>query len=170
MPAGGDIVNVADVNAAQAGSNLRPVCRLTQVAAGTNLVDSTNTAISFDGEDLDTHGFHSPSVNPTRITPTVAGVYRFYGTVMVPGAVDYLTLGACIAKNGTNQAVFTRIQPGATSAQRSVSATDTVLTMNGTTDYCELIGYQDNTANTAKVTSFSASSFTCTFGCEYVRQ
>lgn len=169
MPAGGDIINVADINAAQAGSNLRPAVRLTQVAAGTTLNDSTNTAISFDGEDIDTHGFHSPSVNPTRITPTVAGVYRFYGTIMLPGAVDYLTLGACIAKNTVNQAVFTRIQPGATSAQRSVSVSDVVLTMNGTTDYCELIGFQDNTANTAKVTSFGATSFTCSFGCEYVR-
>lgn len=169
MPAGGDIINVADIVSAQAASNLKPVVRLTQSAAGTNLVDSTNTVLSWDNEDIDTHGFHSPTTNPSRITPNRAGIYKFYGTLFLPGAADYVTVGLVVAKNGVNQAPFIRTQPGTTAAQRSFSVSDVYLTMNGTTDYAELIGYQDNTANTAKVTPFGASSFTSVFGCEFVR-
>lgn len=153
MVASGDPVYASDVNLASA--------RLFQNSAGTSLTDNTNTAITFDSESWDTDGMHSTSVNTSRVTITSsagAGIYVCRGTVHLPGRSDYTTIGACIAKNGTNLAPFERWGPNTASVARTVTVECRVQLVVG--DYVELIGFQDNTANVAVTTAFGASSFT----------
>lgn len=70
-----------------------PMLRMRQVTAQ-NLPNGTWTAITWDKEDIDTHGFHSTAVNPTRITPTVPGWYRgYYGVSFKPQSTSADTTG-----------------------------------------------------------------------------
>jgi hypothetical protein len=141
------------------------MCRLLQVSTATVLADNTNVALSWDTEDYDDYGMHSPSVNPTRITilsGTGDGKYLFKGSVLFPARADYITIGAVIAKNGGNQPSWERVGPNVSSAQRTVSVMATLPMVVG--DYCELIGLQDNTANAAATTPIG-SSFESSFEC-----
>jgi hypothetical protein len=136
-----------------------------QVSAGTNITDAITTVLAFDTEEYDDLAMHSPSVNPSRITITTAagdGRYYFKGTLFVPARSDYLTIGCVIAKNGANQPPWTREQPGANSAQRTVSTSLIIPMVVG--DYCEFNGFQDNTAN-ATVATPAGSSFESVFEC-----
>ena len=56
-------------------SSGRPFCR---VHKGSHqlMAHATNTAVSWDANDLDPTGCHSTSVNPSRFTAPVAGWYR----------------------------------------------------------------------------------------------
>lgn len=153
-------VNVGDdILAATLNRLLKPaMCRLTQGSAGTALTDSVNTPISFDTEDYDDFGMHSPSVNPTRITITAAagdGKYEFKGTLALPSRADYLTIGCAIAKNGVAQAPWERSGPNVTANQRTCATTATLTMVVG--DYVELLGLQDNTGNAALTTPFGGA-------------
>lgn len=147
-----------------------PMCKVYQGSAGTSIPDNANTVLSWDSEEYDDLGMHSTSVNPTRITIVSAagdGKYKFTGSLFVPSRSDYATIGVVIAKNGVNQAPFIRVGPNATSAQRSVMTTTTIAMVVG--DYCEVFGYQDNTANLSVTTSFG-SSFQPVFECVKVSE
>jgi hypothetical protein len=156
MVAAGGIVYAADINNGDAWSLTKPLCRLVQSVAQ-SLTNNVAAALSFTTEDIDTHGFHDNVTNNTRITPSVAGYYRITGTLMIVGAADYTLLQAGIAKNGvsTNAAPHGRVQPGTTSAARSVTGS-AIMSANGTTDYFEVIALQTNTAAAAKLTNVSS--------------
>jgi len=163
---GGDIIYAVDINAIYEASVDRPACILQQTVSQ-SIPDNTTTAITFTTETLDTHGFHSTSSNTTRITPTVAGWYRFHGVVWAPSLGTYATVVAGISKNGTTQTSPERHATPPTSG----SFTDTVggtYSANGTTDYFELTMLQDNTANSAQNTLVSGSN-ACYFECVFER-
>lgn len=164
MPAGGDLVDVADIAAAQAASNLKPACRLLQVGAGTSLTHNANTPLLWDTEDYDYGGLHVAGT--ANIVLTRSGVWSFDLTVMLPARSDYITIGACIAKGGTNQAPFARWGPNATSAQRSVSTHASLLCAAG--DVITGIGFHANTAAVA-VTTSAGSSFSSAFEARFER-
>lgn len=144
----------------------RPLCKLVQQVAQ-SLANSTDTAITFGtgSEDFDTHGFHSESTNNTRITPNVAGYYEFYGTVFVASS-NASSLIATIAKNGTVVPPRTRLKPDAAAALTASAPVKVILSMNGTTDYCELFGQQ---TTAGALNTNVGGSFASVFGCIFLR-
>jgi hypothetical protein len=111
-----------------------------------SLTSSANTAITLDGESLDTYGGHSTSTNNSRYTAQVPGYYLVYGVVVF--ATNATGWRACtIAKNGSASAV-----PGAfgiyqtTSSALALSAAPAlgIIQMNGTTDYVEIYADQNS--------------------------
>ena len=148
----------------------RPLVRL--VATSTqNISDNTGTTIQFGTAStvIDTHGFHSETVNNTRVTPTIAGYYRAWGTIAHGSRTDYATIQSSIRLNGVDQIGNTRLAPNSTSdSARSGSAEPITVLCNGTTDYIELGTIQNNTANVTQATTASGS--TCSyFEVEFVR-
>lgn len=147
----------------------KPLVKLVQTASQ-NVTDNTDTAIQFPAADIiDTHGFHDPSVNNTRIIPNVPGYYRFYGVLYISGLTTFASRACWFRKNGAGIGV----SPGCRKANlvNSINISheiETVIDLNGTTDYVEFIGYQDNTAS-ATVTTQVASQFATTVMCELIR-
>lgn len=126
----------------------KPIVRLVQMATQ-SLSDNTNTSITFGTGStiIDTHDMHSESSNNTRVTPTVAGVYEARGALYMNTRSDYASLQAAISLNGAPQPSNSRHGPNDTSSSRSIHVAPILLECNGSTDYIELIGAQDNTAN-----------------------
>lgn len=165
--AAGQIATETDIQAILNASSEKPVVKLIQTVAQTMTDNAADAALTFTtgSTDIDTHSFHSESSNTSRITPSIAGIYRFRGTMVLAAITTAVTIGAVIAKNGTAQAPRARIGPNSTASQRTVSV-ETILSMNGTTDYAEILGFQDSAGNVATTVG---SSFTSTFECEYLR-
>jgi hypothetical protein len=164
VPVGGAVVDVGDIAAAQAASNLRPACRLLQVGAGTSCADNTNTTLTWDTEDYDYGGLHA--AGSANVVITRAGIWEFRLKVFFPAAADYLTIGCVVAKNGANQPPWDRLGPNNTSAQRTTGTTTEFLCAVG--DIITAVGLQDNSAGTARTTVFG-SSFECVFEAKFIR-
>ncbi len=155
--------NIADILALVQASSGKPLVRLVQAVAQ-SIADNTVTALTFSTEDLDTHGFHSTSSNTSRITPTVAGYYRLHGVYLTTYPSSLATMGAAIGKNGSAQAPWARGNPNLGGSR--TSEVTAILSANGSTDYFELLAYQDSagSANTAVGGAFSS-----VFECEFLR-
>lgn len=136
----------------------KPIGRLIQQAVQ-SLPDATYTAITFGtGSTVyDTNNFHSESSNTSRITPTIAGYYRFSGWVFVGPQTTPVSIVAEFRQNGTTALAGDSRDAGSTLAVGRY-ATATVL-LNGTTDYIELVGNQDSSGavNTNVSSQFSSS-------------
>jgi hypothetical protein len=171
---GGNNVLAADVNALEADSSLKPVCRVVQSVAQTSIPHDTATPVTFTtevaGTDIDTHNFHSTSSNTSRITPTVAGIYRFSGTVYFVNRTDWMLLLCYVRLNGSTQVPpAARVAVNGSSNFSTAIATGEVhLAMNGTTDYVELIMQARNTAASTFSTS-AGGAFSSVLSCEFVR-
>jgi hypothetical protein len=158
MPAAGDEIVAADITELEDYTTGKPIGRMQQTVAQ-SIPDNTQTALTFTTEDIDTHNFHDTGVNNSRITPTVAGYYRFdycfyIGLMTTPVGADVM-----IRKNGSvvNFPSGDRIV-GSASLELSMSGW-TYLLMNGTTDYVEVMGYQNsagavNTSVSGRLASF----------------
>lgn len=136
----------------------RPIVRLIATATQ-SLTDNTSTAIQFGTGStiIDTHGYHSEVTTNTRVTPQIAGYYECNGVVANGARTDYASIQTVIRFNGTDQPGNQRQGPNATSSPRSAGAQGTFL-MNGSTDFLELGGLQDNVANAAQATTASGST------------
>jgi|SRR6185503_12412439 hypothetical protein len=145
--------------------------RLVQQAAQ-SLTDNTDTALTFGAgsDDVDTAGWHDEVTNNTRITPTVAGYYLATGLLVVPAAADYVNLQVYIRKNGaTILPSISRQGPNATSSSRSIQVTCDAILLNGSTDYLEAVGNQDNTASASRNTPSTGGSSSCLFTVQFIR-
>lgn len=120
----------------------KPHGRIRQGGAGvqTGLASGATVAITFTSADeIDTGNFHDPAgANPSRVTPTVAGLYLVKGGVSIAGQTDFTQVQAAIAKNGAAFAPAERITPSAT-ANTLVLTTHATIQCNGTTDYFEIV-------------------------------
>lgn len=128
-------------------------------------VANNGAVLTWDNENAgaaatDPEGFHSTSSNTSRITPTIAGWYRFSGTIHWSANATGRR-GTGVRYNGSTifyGMIIPASSVGTTSTMVSIS-----LFANGTTDYFELFGYQDsggslNTADTTS-TNFQAAMF-----------
>jgi hypothetical protein len=171
MPAAGEPVFISDIARMLAASSERPICRCLATSTQ-NIPDATLTPLAFGAEDFDTHGFHDPVTNNSRITPTVAGYYRFAGTYFNGPRTDFVTVDASFRKNGaTSMAPADRrtFSTAATQVSQAMSCSATaIIYCNGTTDYVELMAFQDNAAGVANTTNQSAR-FSSVFECEFIR-
>lgn len=125
-----------------------PVVRLVQQATQ-NFADNVTQAVTFGAgsDDIDTNNFHDEVTNNNRITPTVAGIYEVHGVTCFGGRSDYRILDAWIRKNGvTSLAPAGRRNLGAqVSATNQTPESTCLVSMNGTTDYIEMLAVQTNT-------------------------
>lgn len=159
----------ADVDAIAGNTSGRPLVRLVQQVAQ-SLPHNTDTEILFasGSEEIDTHNFHSTASNTSRITPTKAGHYRFTGTVIIPANTTLILLVATIAKNGTPVAPRVRQKASTNSNSAGSTQVSAIQACNGSGDYFELLGLQQNTGSTALNTS-AGLSFSSVFEAEYLR-
>lgn len=139
----GGIVQSVDITAVTALTTARPLVRLIQQASQ-SFAASTSAALTFGSgsEDIDTHNFHDPSSNTSRITPTVAGYYRVSATLwLTTSTINNVNFQVFVAKNGSIIPPGYRLNFTGGSAVRSVSCSS-IVSANGTTDYFEAIGQQ----------------------------
>ena len=105
----------------------------------TGLTDNVYTKAQCDTEILDTDGYYDNATN-YRFTPLVAGKYYVYGQVTGDtGNSNLVAFDSALYKNGSllqNSYSISANNYAATQAQSIQSIVD----MNGTTDYLELFG------------------------------
>jgi hypothetical protein len=154
-----------------------PVGRLVATSAQT-LTDNTQVAIAFGSgsEDRDTDNFHSTTVNNSRVTPTIAGIYRVYGTLFVSSLVNGVTVDVNVRMNGSsNLAPGSRIggaaghgvAAGAFSTANAFSLDVTAqVECNGSTDYFELVARQNSASDDD---SNQSSQFSSVLEWEFLR-
>lgn len=158
--AAGDAILASTINDLIGYGPNRPTGRL--IASGTQSIpDAVQTAITFTTEDLDSSNFHSTSSNTSRVTPAKAGWYRVRGTYFTGAAATYVTVDVSIAKNGVSVAPAERrtFSTTATQVSNATSAQcEAMVSVNGTTDYFELMAFQDSDAakNTNQSSRFSS--------------
>lgn len=164
MVAAGDPVSSSDVTGTEDYTIRKPIVRLIAQATQ-SLTNNTTTALTYGAgsEDIDTHGYHDTSTNPTRVTPLIAGYYRVtVNTAMAAPTTAYSQVAAAIAKNGTRAAPQAIVRPDVASIAGASAQTTQIVLMNGTTDYLEHMASQINGAATAQSTTASAG-FQSTF-------
>ncbi len=138
-----------------------PVCKLVQQVAQ-NLTSATDTPLTFGSgsTSIDPDAMHSETVNNTRITPTVSGIYEVSATAIAiaPGAaITYTLLVASIYFNGAATACRKRTAgPAAANTSASVDVY-TRLEFNGSTDYVELNFAQTASTPATKTTNVGGS-------------
>lgn len=89
------------------------------------------TKVTFNNEDVDTHG----AVAASTFTPPVAGPYTFNAQIVLENAVDAESWTVAIYKNGAAIASIPRVASGTGTQTYDVSATAEA---NGSTDYFEV--------------------------------
>ncbi len=125
----------------------RPLCIMRQSVAQAITTGSWQ-AITFDTEDVDRDAAHSPSTNPGRFTAKTPGYYSMsYAVAIEANNVGWR--GARIQLNATESSttVLARSSMNAANPYDSALSGAGIIYMNGTTDYAQVIVYQDSTAN-----------------------
>jgi hypothetical protein len=136
----GSVLTAAELN------QFNNVTWVFQASLGISKASGSEETISFTSptRSLDVSSWHSTSVNPERITPTIAGYY------LVFGMVGWLTFG------GTEGDVYTILRKNANQAGLTCCRGDfvphlhctTIVELNGTTDYVTIGGWQDSGTRT----------------------
>lgn len=160
MVAAGDEITASDITSLEDLTINGPIGRLIQTVAQTGIASNTATAATFTTEDIDSHNFHDTGSNTSRVTPTIAGVYRVNGSISLAGATDYTILQALIRKNGSTSLPPAYRSTGvSTSAQSLVFGTTALVDCNGSTDYFEVVLIVSKTAGT--ISTVISSQFAC---------
>lgn len=137
------------------------IVRLAQASAQ-SIPDATATALTFAGtDDIDVYGFHDPTTNNTRITPNIPGTYFFFGAYYTDSATTGADIDCSIRKNGG-----TVLPTGSRAALPSTLVVSqdaqAVFDMNGSTDYVELMAFQNSSgAVNSRVNARFTSHFSC---------
>jgi hypothetical protein len=113
-----------------------------QQAVAQSIPDATLTALTWTTEDIDTDGQHDTGANTARITPNVAGYYRFDYLYYTAAMTTPANMDVSLRKNGSGTIASGNRSAGATVAS-SLSGW-TLIEMNGTTDYVEVLAFQDS--------------------------
>jgi len=122
----GQILTAAELNAGL------PTCVLTN--GSLTLSDGVSTSIAFTSEVTDPYGWHSTSVNTSRITPNIAGTYLV--TMLLNNVSATTRALANLHKNGASLSAPLII----TDTNGTIDDFTTVgfVTANGTTDFFEM--------------------------------
>jgi hypothetical protein len=105
-----------------------------------SIANNVATKVAFNSEAFDTND-NFDSVTNHRFTPTVEGVYSLFFQCRFNNATDQSTAWASIYKNGAALVHDIMVQSGTTATQ--TSRAQTLVYMNGTTDYVEFYVLQD---------------------------
>lgn len=104
--------------------------------AATSVANATWTKIAFNTEEFDTNSNYDTSTS--RFTPTVAGYYQVNATLGFGG----MTSGGAFLSIYKNGSSFKYGNLYTASAVGILSTVNTLVYLNGTTDYLEIYGYQ----------------------------
>lgn len=131
---------------------------------GTALTSATTWyAVAFDVELFNVGSMHSTSVNTSRVTAAVAGMYLCTGTVSVvslPSSTAVGFLRAGIAKNGGNPDNYTSAyKVGATTLNTTWGASNTRLVSLAVGDYVELKAMNSDAGQTTSIASGTKATF-----------
>ncbi len=159
--ASGDTTNIVGTlqnNGAAVGGTNTPAFEA-YLSSNQTFSDASYTKVNFNTEIYDTNNNYDNSTN-YRFTPTVAGKYLVYSTlVMFAGGSTYA--GLAIYKNGSLYKESDADYDNGTEA-RNVISTSTAIDFNGSSDYVEIFGYLDITSGTP---TFGGSQYKpCSFG------
>lgn len=123
-----------------------------------NLVDNTDTTLTFDTEVFDTDSMYSAG-SPTLITFTTAGLYLIGGHIRIDTATDFATMELRVEVGGVI-IVRERYTGGTNNSTPMLGASTVWKATAGST--ATLVANQNNVANTTEV-AFSATSYTPIF-------
>jgi hypothetical protein len=120
-----------------------PMCKVRQTVAQ-SIPNASFTALTFTVEDFDPYNWHSSTTNTTRITPTFPGWYRGWYGIGFSTATGGLYRAGYLRQNGSTPARSRRDHMPTTVGQMEVTrGIPFFLRFNGTTDYAEVMAYQD---------------------------
>ncbi len=158
----GEVVTAAEMN-----SNIRdsgnfflswPVFEGRQTVGQSVANGNATVGLVLDTEDVDTDNMHSTVTNPSRVTPATAGRYQHSGGV---GWVANATgrKGCWWRLNGADITGSETIGPSSAAGTTVVCARAKTTFFNGTTDYLELLPYQESgSALLTSVATFEQST------------
>lgn len=150
MVASGGIIYAADMNRALRGGAERPLCIVTNSVVQSVANNSVMTALGWNAETKDTHGWHDPVTNNSRITPNVAGWVEVSALIHFAG--NATGRRSVVFKLNGGTAFYGEIK-AATSASGVSAVHVREMEVNGSTDYLQCFGFQDSggALNTADV-------------------
>lgn len=142
----------ADVNA-QIRDNLNwamaaKVCRVQRAGSQAIASGGDGDAILFTTEDFDPYGWHNNSVYPNLIVPNIAGYYQIHASLeFVANATGHRR--AIISAHSFGAGPYWMASTSAVghASIRPMLAVSTVVYLNGSDDYVQLIAYQDSGSN-----------------------
>ena len=130
------------------------------------LAYGTETKVTFDTENFDTNSNFSSSI----FTPTVAGYYQvnILLTYQVTGSRQYSYI-AKLYKNGSQILAPENTASQGVSCDRLLSVINTIVYMNGTSDYLEVYAVQYDFTASASITITSGASSGSQFSASLIR-
>lgn len=139
-----------------------PMCKVRQTATQA-ILTATFTTINFQTEENDPYNWHNSNSNITRVTPTFPGWYRGWWSLgLSTNNGGFYRLGM-LQRNGsaTDRRSRKDSKPPVGGSQKVFKGIPFYISLNGTTDYVELIGYQDSgsTVNTSVQANVQAELF-----------
>ena len=175
-PASGDLILLQDAS----DTNALKVAQFSEFAGGggsvttgafkayrnttQTLTAATHTKIQLNAEVFDVDGTFDSTTN-YRHTPTTAGRYLYYGTILFNSPSDQ------------NQLIPEPYKNGSVVSQTTISASGTAghainfiaeIDMNGSTDYVELYAYRTSSGTLGSATGGSVSEFALHMGALYI--
>lgn len=118
--------------------------------ASTSLPSATYTKIGYDTEEFDTNNNFASST----FTPTVAGYYQINGGFATTSGVGLML--ATIYKNGSILRVGNQVAASSLGIQSCVNS---IVYLNGTTDYVEIYGFQSSGTTVSTVGSVGSYNY-----------
>lgn len=144
----GEIVTAAYMN-----TNIRdagnffvavPLAVLRQTVAQ-SIPNGAFTALLLDTEDIDRDGGHSTVTNTSRYTAQTAGWYTFQGSINFTANVTGQRTIVFRPNGGAATTYKNKVQiPMAGTVGSGSVVTTATFSMNGTTDYVEILGWQNS--------------------------
>jgi hypothetical protein len=168
MPAAGDTIFAIEIQDLINATIAKPLVKLRAGASAQSFADNVAAPVQFGAstEVVDTHNYHDTVTNNTRVTPTKAGWYRCTGIVWIGAGTTTLQIYAGIYKNGAAENI-NRVKPAATATACSADV-EAVVSLNGSGDYVELYGFQDDSGGTARTVTTGAGT-ACVLEVEFLR-
>jgi hypothetical protein len=145
-----------------------PSARLYRSTNQVGVPNATDTPVSWNAEEFDSHGGHAPSANPTRYTALVPGQYLCIPRLHFAGAAGG-SRRVWLRVNGKTAVRGSRNVEIPTGAGLSWPAQTSALVSLSAGHYGEVMAYQSSGAPLDLVGSAAASSSQCTFDIVYVR-
>lgn len=181
MALAGDFLVASDWGDLSDDSSQKPLVSLIQGAAQ-SIPNNAFTAITYAGTDvIDTHNYHNPAVNNTRVTPLKAGYYRVMVTYWTAASVPLTFIETVVRLNGvTNVGAVSRTAglggaasntgPAIGGAQSFSVSTSAIVSVNGSTDYVEHVVRQTQSSGVLAVnTNSTGNAFSCSMDVEFLR-
>jgi hypothetical protein len=151
--AAGDPIYAADYLQIRRGTIDKIVCRV--VASGTQTLASGGTAINFTSEDYDPYALHDTAVNPSRITPKVAGYYDCRALGFIGSTAN--VVGVWLRTNGANNKPSGQREAAPAAANARGLLALGRFYFNGSTDYLELMMDPSGAVATNQSAQFSCA-------------